>query len=86
MRRIRSIHSSRLHSNAIPEKILNRFSGVMSLLVSGISTFRALQPQQDFVSLWAGAWLTGWLFAFPAVMLAAPLARKAVALLTTAKG
>ena len=34
-------------------------SGVMSLLVSGISTFRALQPQQDFVSLWAGAWLTG---------------------------
>lgn len=42
----------------------------------------AVQPQQDFVSLWAGAWLTGWLFAFPAVMLAAPLARKAVALLT----
>ena len=85
MRRIRSIHSSRLHSNAIPEKILNRFSGVMSLLVSGIPTFRALQ-QQDFVSLWAGAWLTGWLFAFPAVMLAAPLGRKAVSLLTTAKG
>ena len=58
----------------------------MSLLVSGISTFRALQPQQDFVSLWTGAWLTGWLFAFPAVMLAALLARKAVSLLTTAKG
>lgn len=57
-------------------------SGVMSLLVSGISTFRALQPQQDFVSLWTGAWLTGWLFAFPTVMLAAPMARKAVALLT----
>ncbi len=62
-------------------------SGVMSLLVAGISTFRALQPQQDWVSLWAGAWLTGWLFAFPAVMLAAPLARKVVALITTtAKG
>lgn len=58
----------------------------MSLLVSGIATFRAPQPQQDFVSLGMGAWLTGWLFAFPAVMLAAPLARKAVALLTTAKG
>ena len=27
MRRIRSIHSSRLHSNAIPEKSLNRFLG-----------------------------------------------------------
>jgi hypothetical protein len=58
-------------------------SGVMSLLVSGISTFRTWQPPQDFAGLWAvwaGAWLTGWLFAFPAVMLAAPLARKAVAL------
>jgi hypothetical protein len=53
---------------------------VMSLLVSGISTFRTLQAQQDFLGLWTGAWLTGWVFAFPAVMLAAPLARKAVAL------
>lgn len=58
-------------------------SGVMSLLVSGISTLRALQPNQGFASLWMGAWLTGWAFAFPAVMLAAPLARRAVAWLTT---
>lgn len=58
-------------------------SGMMSLLVSGIATFRSLQADQSFWGLWAGTWLTGWLFAFPAVMLAAPLARKAVALLTT---
>ena len=57
-------------------------SGVMSLLVSGISTFRAVPVDQDFVGLWVGAWLTGWLFAFPAVMLAAPLARRVVAWLT----
>ena len=57
-------------------------SGTMSLLVSGISTFRTAPAQADFWRLWAGAWLTGWLFAFPAVMLAAPLARKVVALLT----
>lgn len=57
-------------------------SGAMSLLVSGISTFRTTPAQADFWRLWAGAWLTGWLFAFPAVMLAAPLARKVVALLT----
>ncbi|RKR65692.1 uncharacterized protein DUF2798 [Acidovorax sp. 94] len=57
-------------------------SGVMSLLVSGISTFRDAQVDQGFLGLWVGAWLTGWLFAFPAVMLAAPLARKVVALLT----
>ena len=55
-------------------------SGVMSLLVSGISTFRTLQAAQDFLGLWTGAWFTGWVFAFPAVMLATPLARKAVAL------
>ncbi|RYF59312.1 MAG: DUF2798 domain-containing protein [Comamonadaceae bacterium] len=55
-------------------------SGVMSLLVSGISTFRNLQAGQEFLGLWTGAWLTGWLFAFPAVMLAAPLAHKVVAL------
>lgn len=58
-------------------------SGCMSLLVSGISTWRTLPPHQGFVGLWMGAWLTGWLFALPAVMLAAPLARKAVAWLTT---
>lgn len=57
-------------------------SGAMSLLVSGISTFRTLPAHADFWSLWAGAWLTGWVFAVPAVMLAAPLARRLVARLT----
>jgi hypothetical protein len=61
-------------------------SGVMSFLVSGVSTFRAMQPHQDLVSLWTGAWLAGWLIAFPAVMVAAPLARKAVALIVAREG
>jgi hypothetical protein len=61
-------------------------SGVMSLLVSGISTFRTVQAHQDFLVLWTGAWLTGWLFAFPAVMLAAPLARKVVARVVAREG
>ena len=61
-------------------------SGVMSLLVSGISTFRAVPVDQGFWGLWAGAWLTGWLFSFPAVMLAAPLARKVVARIVAADG
>ena len=62
-------------------------SGVMSLLVSGISTFRAVPVvDQSFVGLWVGAWLTGWLFAFPAVMLAAPLARKVVARIVAVDG
>ncbi len=61
-------------------------SGLMSLLVSGISTFRTLQVHQDFLALWTGAWLTGWLFAFPVVMVAAPLARKVVARATACDG
>jgi hypothetical protein len=58
-------------------------SGTMSLLVSGIATYRTLPPHQGFVGPWMSAWLTAWLLAFPAVMLAAPLARRAVARLTT---
>lgn len=57
-------------------------SGLMSLLVSGISTFRAIGLVTNFSNLWSRAWLTAWLFAFPAVLLVTPLARKAVQLLT----
>ena len=57
-------------------------SGLMSLLVSGIATFRATGAVPQFASLWAGAWLTAWLFAFPIVLLVAPVARKAVERLT----
>lgn len=53
-------------------------SGLMSLLESGISTYRAVGLVPGFLGLWSGAWLTAWIFAFPAVMLAAPLAQKAV--------
>lgn len=56
-------------------------SGLMSLLVSGISTYRATGPVPGFVNLWANAWLTAWLFAFPVVILAAPLTQKVVRLL-----
>ncbi|MBT9491408.1 MAG: DUF2798 domain-containing protein [Paucibacter sp.] len=57
-------------------------SGLMSALVSGISTFRLVGPAPGFGALWISAWLTAWLVAFPAVLLAAPLARKAVERLT----
>jgi Protein of unknown function (DUF2798) len=57
-------------------------SGLMSLLVSGISTLRAMGLAPDFVSSWMDAWLTAWLFAFPVVLLVAPLTRAAVARLT----
>lgn len=57
-------------------------SGLMSLLVAGISTFRAIGLVSNFANLWSSAWLTAWLFAFPAVLLVTPLTRKVVQLLT----
>ena len=51
-------------------------SGLMSCLVSGIATLRALGPIAGFLGLWLQAWLTSWGVAFPTVLLAAPLARR----------
>jgi Protein of unknown function (DUF2798) len=56
-------------------------SGLMSLLVSGISTYRAVGFGESYADLWVGAWLTAWLVAFPVVLVVAPLARRTVALL-----
>lgn len=53
-------------------------SGLMSILVSGIATYRAVGLVSNFAGLWAGAWLAAWLFAFPAVLMVAPLARRAM--------
>lgn len=58
-------------------------SGLMSFLVSGISTFRVAGSLPDFASLWLGAWLTAWLFAFPAVLVIAPVTRRVVGRLVT---
>ena len=56
-------------------------SGLMSLLVSGIPTYRALGPDEHFAGMWLSAWLTAWLVAFPVVLVIAPLARRVVSLL-----
>jgi len=53
-------------------------SGLMSLLVSAISTLRAAGPGADWLPLWIGAWLTAWLIAFPVVLVVAPLTRRIV--------
>ncbi len=57
-------------------------SGLMSLLVSGISMLLATGLIHGFIGVWTSAWLTAWLFAFPVVLLIAPLAHAAVARLT----
>ena len=53
-------------------------SGLMSLVVAGISTFRATGLVPGYLGMWTQAWLTAWMFAFPIVLVAAPFVRRAV--------
>jgi len=53
-------------------------SGLMSFVVSGISTLRAAGWGPHFIGLWTGAWLTAWVIAFPIVLVVAPAARRVV--------
>lgn len=57
-------------------------SGLMSLLITGLSTFRVSGPVPHVAQLWLSAWLTAWCVAFPVVLVVAPLTRKFVERLT----
>jgi hypothetical protein len=59
-------------------------SGLMSCIVSGIATFRALSDEQAFVDAWMASWMFSWAAAFPTVLIVAPLARRIVARLVVA--
>lgn len=54
-------------------------SGLMSLIVSGIATFRAIGLVDHFLLAWAGSWAASWAVAFPTVLVVAPLTRRIVA-------
>lgn len=51
-------------------------SGLMSFIVSGLSTFLAVRSLDGFLGLWLGAWLPSWLIAFPSVLIVAPIVRR----------
>lgn len=59
-------------------------SGLMSLIVSAIATYRAPGLVQGFAGLWLGGWLSSWLIAFPTVLVVGPLTRRLVGRLTRA--
>lgn len=59
-------------------------SGLMSFMVSGIATLRAIGAVEDFGGFWMGAWLPSWAVAFPTILVVAPLARKLVARIASA--
>jgi hypothetical protein len=57
---------------------------MMSLIVSGIATFRNAGLVDGFLGMWVNAWLPSWLVAFPIVLVVAPFARRVVGLLVRA--
>lgn len=57
-------------------------SGLMTLIISGVATFRNIGLAEDFVSKWLAAYLNGWVISFPTVLVVAPLVRRLVAMLT----
>ena len=53
-------------------------SGLMSLVISGISTYRAVGVSVNFFQLWTSGWLMAWLIGFPLVLVVAPITRRVV--------
>ncbi len=51
-------------------------SGMMSFIVSGISTLLAVGAGDFSATLWIGTWLPSWGIAFPAVLVVAPAVRR----------
>ena len=60
-------------------------SGLMSCMVSCVSTLRIMGPTDGFVANWMSAWTAGWAMAFPAVLVVAPFTRRLVAQLIRAE-
>jgi hypothetical protein len=56
-------------------------TGLMTALISGVATRRALGAAPDWPHVWASAWAWSWLIAFPAALLLIPLARRVAAYL-----
>jgi len=57
-------------------------SGMMSFVVSGIATLRAIGAIEGFVGVWISAWIPSWTAAFPTALTAAPVVRRLVGKVT----
>ncbi|MEC8568935.1 MAG: DUF2798 domain-containing protein [Pseudomonadota bacterium] len=53
-------------------------SCMMSFLISGITTLKAVGFIEHFFSMWMSAWIVAWMFAFPSVLVCAPIAQRMV--------
>ena len=68
----------RLPHRAAPYLFGALTSGFMSLLVSGVATWRALGLGSDFIATWLRAWTFSWPIAFAALLIVAPAVRRIV--------
>ena len=73
---------ARFHAIALPFVL----SILMTCVVSGVSTWRAVGIVPDFTRIWMSAWALSWAVAFPVVMFVLPLSRRIVAALVEPPG
>lgn len=59
-------------------------SGIMTIVISGISTLLALGPGAEFLARWPIAWLSSWVIGFPTVLVVLPIVRRLVARIVAA--
>ncbi len=52
---------------------------LMTFIVSGVATYRAVGMTEVFAGLWMTSWIASWIVAFPVVLVVGPLTRKMVA-------
>lgn len=52
---------------------------LMTFVVSGISTVRAIGFPPDFFSKWMGSWLISYIVAFPTLLVVQPIVRRIMA-------
>ncbi len=57
-------------------------SMLMTLIVSGVSTFNNIKSSDDFLYLWLDSWYKSWIIAFPIILIVSPLAKKIVQKIT----
>lgn len=56
-------------------------SVLMTFVVSAVTTLRSIGLAPGFLHIWLSAWALSWVIAFPTLLLALPLVRKATAAL-----
>jgi Protein of unknown function (DUF2798) len=59
---------------------------MMSFIISGVSTWRAIGMVDGFFWKWMPAWGLSWLIALPTVMVVLPIVRRVVAQFVEAPG